>query len=154
MNRISRNISIILKAERLIARRQIAVLRRQTGFMVAAGIVAAMALVMLNVAAYLALAQSMSPALAALIVAAVNTGLAILLVSLALNASSQNETAPAAEVRDLALADLEVELQNFAQEARATADDVRRMVRDPMGLIAPGLAGTIAQAAISALKKK
>ena len=55
MSRISRNISIILRSERLIAQRRMAVLRRQTGMMAAAGIAAGLGLVMLNGAAYLAL---------------------------------------------------------------------------------------------------
>ena len=69
MNRISRNVSIIFRSERLIAQRRFAVLRRQTGFMAAAGIVAGIGLIMLNAAAYLALSTKVSTPLAALIVA-------------------------------------------------------------------------------------
>jgi hypothetical protein len=47
MSRISRNISIILRSERLIAQRRMAVLRRQTGMMAAAGIAAGVGLIML-----------------------------------------------------------------------------------------------------------
>ena len=66
MNRISRNLSIIIRSERLIARRRIAVLRLQAGLMAAAGVVAGIGLIMLNVAAYLALAEKIPPSAAAL----------------------------------------------------------------------------------------
>ncbi|PSL17723.1 phage holin family protein [Shimia abyssi] len=152
MNRISRNISIVLRAERLIAQRHLAVLRRQTGLMAAAGIAAGVGLIMLNVSAYLALSQTMSPPSAALIVALVNMALAILLVSLANKSNVEQETAPVTEVRDMALEDIEAEMRAFAGEAKATADAVKKMASDPFGAIAPGVAGTVAKAVIKNLK--
>ena len=83
MSRISRNISIIWRSERLMAQRRLAVLRRQTGLMAAAGVVAGVGLIMLNAAAYLALSSRMDPAWAALIVAVVNLALAAILISVA-----------------------------------------------------------------------
>jgi hypothetical protein len=55
MNRISRNISIALRSERLIVQRKMEVIRTQTGLMAAAGLVAGIGLIMINVAAYFAL---------------------------------------------------------------------------------------------------
>jgi len=62
------------------------------------------------------------------------------------------ETAPVAEVRDLALEDLEAELQGAFDEAKQVADGIRRMGRDPLGQIAPGLAAALAKALIKNLK--
>lgn len=152
MNRISRNISIVLRAERLIAQRHLAVLRRQTGLMAAAGIAAGVGLIMLNVSAYLALSQTMPQPSAALIVALVNMALAVLLVSLANKSNVEQETAPVTEVRDMALEDIEAEMRGFADEAKATADAVKKMASDPFGAIAPGVAGTVAKAVIKNLK--
>jgi len=152
MNRISRNISIVLRSERLIAQRHLAVLRRQTGLMAAAGIAAGVGLIMLNVSAYLALSQVVSQPAAALIVGAVNIALAILLVSLAGKSNVEAETAPVAEVRDMALEDLEMEIRVAAEEAKAATDALKKMARDPLGAIAPGVAGSIAKAVIKNLK--
>ncbi|WP_299351798.1 phage holin family protein [uncultured Shimia sp.] len=152
MNRISRNISIVLRAERLIAQRHLAVLRRQTGLMAAAGIAAGVGLIMLNVSAYLALSQTMPQPSAALIVALVNMALAVLLVSLANKSNVEQETAPVTEVRDMALEDIEAEMRGFAGEAKATAEAVKKMASDPFGAIAPGVAGTVAKAVIKNLK--
>ena len=152
MNRISRNISIALRAERLIAQRHLAVLRRQTGLMAAAGIAAGVGLIMLNVSAYLALSAQMSQPVAALIVALVNLALAMLLVSLANKSNVEQEVAPVSEVRDMALEDIEAELRAAAGEAKATAEAVKKMASDPLGAIAPGVAGSIAKAVIKNLK--
>ncbi|OUS33652.1 hypothetical protein A9Q94_18720 [Rhodobacterales bacterium 56_14_T64] len=152
MKRISRNISIILRAERLIAQRHLAILRRQTGLMAAAGLVAGLGIIMLNMAGYLALSNVVSPALAALIVAAVNLVLAGILASLAGNANAEAETAPVAEVRDLAMEDLEAEFQHVVDEAKTAVDGIKRMANDPLGLIAPGVAGAVAKAVVKNLK--
>lgn len=152
MKRISRNISIILRAERLIAQRHLAILRRQTGLMAAAGLVAGLGIIMLNMAGYLALSDVVSPALAALIVAALNLVLAGILASLAGNANAEAETAPVAEVRDLAMEDLEAEFQHVVDEAKTAVDGIKRMANDPLGLIAPGVAGAVAKAVVKNLK--
>ncbi|WIY23939.1 phage holin family protein [Parasedimentitalea psychrophila] len=152
MNRISRNISIIMRAERLIAQRHLAILRRQTGLLAAAGLVAGLGIIMLNMAAYLGLADVVSKPLAALIVAAVNLVLAGILASIAGNANFEAETAPVAEVRDLAMEDLEAEFQVAVGEAKAAVDGIKRMANDPLGMIVPGVAGAVAKAVVKNLK--
>lgn len=153
MKRISRNVSIILRSERLIARRQLAVFRRQTGFVAAAGIVAALGLIMLNLAGYLTLTTVVSNPAAAGIVAAVNFLLAAILVSMAGKSNIEEETAPVAEVRDMALEDLEAEIMGAVGDVKETVDDLRRAAKDPFGQIGPKLAGTVASAVIKNLKK-
>ncbi|WP_299923553.1 phage holin family protein [uncultured Pelagimonas sp.] len=153
MSRISRNISIVMRSERLIAQRHLAVLRQQTMLMAAAGIAAGVGLIMLNVSAYLALSDVVSQPVAALIVALVNIVLAGFLISMAGKSNAEQETAPVAEVRDMALEDLEAEVRSAAQEAKAATDAIRQMASNPLGAIAPGLAGTVASAVIKNLKK-
>ncbi|MDP2519534.1 hypothetical protein [Shimia thalassica] len=152
MNRISRNISIVLRSERLIAQRHLAVLRRQTGLMAAAGIAAGVGLIMLNVSAFLALSASMSQPTAALIISIANLVVAAMLVSLAGKSNVEQETAPVVEVRDMALEDIEAELRAAANEAKATTDAIKGMARDPLGAIAPGIAGSVAKAVIKNIK--
>jgi hypothetical protein len=152
-NRISRNISIILRSERLIAQRHLAVLRRQTGLMAMALVVSAIGLVMLNVAAFFALEDIMTAAPAALIVGLVNCLLAGLFVLLASSKSGIEEDINAvSEVRDMAIEDLEAEVRQAADEAKSAVDAVKSMAANPLGGIAPGLAASIAKAVVKAMK--
>jgi hypothetical protein len=154
MNRITRNLTILYRSERLIAKRQLAVLRRQTGLMAAAGLVAGLGIIMLNLSAYLALAQSYSQPTAALMVALANLVFAGLLIVYAQNQSAEREIEPVTEVRDMALEDLESEAQAVADEARAVVDEVRSIARDPLGAVMPGIMGTAAKAAMKSMKSK
>ncbi len=153
MSRISRNISIILRSERLIAQRRMAVLRRQTGMMAAAGIAAGLGLVMLNAAAYLALVEHQSPPLSALIVALANIAIAGILISTANKQNADAEVSGVAEVRDIAMEDLEMEVQEATEEVKVLAQSVHKMARDPLGMVAPGLIGALATALVKNLKK-
>lgn len=153
MNRIGRNLSIILRAERMIARRHMAVLRNQTGLMGFAALVAAIGLVMLNIAAFFFLRSSLSPQVSALIVGLVNLGLAVLLVVLATHQNPEAELEPITELRDLAIEDLSVELQGTMDEARDVAKNVRRIARDPLGSALPAMALPILANLIRLIKK-
>lgn len=154
MNRISRNISIILRAERAIARRRMALFRTQTGMMIAAGLMVGIAVVMLNVAGFFALNATYSPQSSALIVAAANLVLAGLLALMASRSSIEAELEPVTEVRDLAIQDLEAEFDGIAQEASHLANDVRRIARDPIGTVLPAMIGPLIAGAIRKNKKK
>jgi len=119
MNRISRNLSIIVRTERLIAQRRFSVLRRQTGIMATAGIVAAIGLIMLNTAAYFALAERMSSANSALIVSVVNFVFAAILIYFANGINADREVEGVAELRDMAIEDLEADV-NEVEIGRAS----------------------------------
>ena len=154
MNRITRNLSILYRSERLIAQRQLAVLRKQTGLMAAAGLVAGLGIIMLNVSAFFALAGSFSNPIAALIVAVVNLAIAGFLIVYAQGQSAEKDIEPVTEVRDMALEDLEAEAQAVADEARAVVEDVKSVARDPLGAVMPGIMGTAAKAALKSMKNK
>jgi membrane protein implicated in regulation of membrane protease activity len=154
MNRISRNISIALRAERLIAQRHMAVLRNQTGLMAAAGLVAGIGLIMVNVAAYFSLSTSFSPQWAALIVAIVNFLLAVLLGMSANRMSADADVQGATEVRDMAIEDLEAEFVSAVTEVRVVATDIQQLVKNPLGTVLPGMIGPLAEALLKSGKKK
>ncbi|MGV6803939.1 MAG: hypothetical protein ACWA49_07015 [Ruegeria sp.] len=154
MSRISRNVSIILRTERLIAQRNMTVLAKRVGFFAAAGLATGLAIVMLNVAGYLALIAVMSKPLAALVIALVNLAVALVLASIANSISAEADTAPVAELRDIAISDIEAEVQDALDEARETVRDLRSVTRDPLGTLAPGLAGMIANAILRHLKSR
>lgn len=139
MNRISRNISIILRAEQSIARRRMAVLRNQTGLMMFAGLVAVVGIIMLNIAAFYELSVTMTPQKSALIVALVNLVLAGILVFVATRMSAAKDIEPVEELRDLAMGDLELEIQSAADEISDIGSSIRRMARDPFGSVLPSV---------------
>ena len=139
MNRISRNLSIVYRTERLIARRQIEVMRKQTGILAAAGLIGVIGFVMLNMAAFWALSVSQPPQVAALIVALIDLGVAALMAMTALRLSAERELEPATEIRDTALAELEEDVSAAAESARTLSENVGRMARDPLGSALPAL---------------
>lgn len=153
MNRIGRNISIILRAERMIARRHLAVTVNRAALIGFAALIAGIGLVMLNLAGFFWLRTQMSPQAAALIVALVNVVLAGVLVAIAMNLRAGTELEPVEEVRDMAIEDVEAELQVVADEARDVADSLRRMARDPLGTALPAVAGPLMGALIRNIKK-
>ncbi len=154
MSRISRNISVVLRTERLIAQRHLAIVVKRSGFFAAAGLAAGLAVIMLNVAGYLALSEVMSKPLAALTVAGVDLIIAVILALLANSLSAQEDTAQVAELRDIAIADIEAEIQDTLAEARGAMGGLRNVGRDPLGMIAPGLAGAIVNALIKHLRSQ
>ncbi|MEP2532443.1 phage holin family protein [Shimia sp.] len=154
MNRISRNISIALRAERLIAQRHMTVIRNQTGLLAAAGMVAGIGLIMINVAAYYSLSASFSPQMAALIVALANFLLSVILAVTANRLSADADVQGATEVRDMAIEDLEAEFTSAITEVRGVATDIQQMVKNPLGTVLPGLVVPLAETMLKSSKKK
>lgn len=153
MNRISRNISIALRSERLIVQRKMEVIRTQTGLMAAAGLVAGIGLIMINVAAYFALTTKLSPQSAALIVGMVNFAIAGLLGVYASRINADSDVGGAIEVRDMAIEDLEAEIEDVTREAQQVVSDVRQLVKNPLGSALPGIVGPLISALLKSGKK-
>lgn len=153
MNRISRNLTILFRTERLIARRQMAVLRRQTGLVAFAGLIAGIAVIMLNVSIFYALSTVMAAHFAALIVAAGNAAVALALVAIANRINADAELEPAIEVRDMALTEIEQDLNDVAEEARELTKNVSRIARDPLGTALPALVGPLLTLLLKSPKK-
>ena len=150
MNRISRNLTTIYRTERLIARRRIAIVQKQTVFMALAGLAALTGLILMNITIYLVLTKWVSPPVAAGILAVANLGIAGIFASIAGRTNVEHEIEPAVEVRDLAIADLEAELEGMTAEARQTVNAIKGLGANPLGsataLLVPMLT--------AALKKK
>ena len=136
MNPISRNLVTIYRTERLIARRRLAVVQRQTVLMVVAGIAAMAGLVLLNLSLFLALQAWMSAGSSAAVLSAANLVLGGLLVLIARGSNVEEELAPAIEVRDMAIADIEAELDDMASEAREVVNAVKSIGSNPLGSLA------------------
>ena len=151
MSRISRNISVILRAERLIAQHHIAVAARRTGFFAAAGLAVGLAVIMLNVAGFFWLSASLSKPLAALIMAGVNLLLALILALLANMQDAQADTTAAVELRDMALQDIESEIKDTLSDARNTVTGIRR---DPLGALTPDVISAVLGILIKFAKRR
>lgn len=154
MKRISRNIMIILRTERMIARREMAVALNRAVVYAFAGLVALIALLMLNVAAFRTLAVWVSPQAAAALVALANAVLSVVLVIIARRIRPGPELEPVTELRDLAQAELEADLEGMAEEARDTARSLRRIARDPLGSALPSLIGPLLSILLKAGRKQ
>ncbi len=153
-NRVSRNAAIAFRAERIVARRRLAVVQKQSGMFAFAGFVAGIGIIMLNVGAFFGLSEPLGHAAAATIVAAVNLALAGLLAFHASGISAERELEPVIEVRDLALEDIEAEVGDALGEARDLVENVRRMARHPLGASAPEIIGPALTLLLGILKKK
>jgi hypothetical protein len=133
VNRIIRNLTTIYRIERLIARRRFSVVQRQVILIALAGVVALIGLIFVNWSLFLVLEVRMSPAAASAILAVVNIALAGLLALRAGRMNVEDEIAPAVEVRDLAIADLEAEIEDVAKETRNIVNSLQRLHKDPFG---------------------
>ncbi|WP_298847776.1 hypothetical protein [uncultured Ruegeria sp.] len=133
MSRLSKNLVTIYRTERLITRRRLAVVQQQTILMGIAGILVLLAVVLLNVSLFLALQNSMSPASAAALLAFGNLVFAGFLVLIARRNTVEEEVAPAVEVRDMAIADIEDELEEMTAEAREVVQAVKSIGSNPLG---------------------
>ncbi len=150
MNRISRNLAIIYRTERLITRRRLAVIQQQTVLMALAGVAALAGLILLNITLYLVLSTWVSPAVAAGILTVANLVLAALLALVAGRTNIEKEIAPAVEVRDMAIADIEDELEGMAVETRELVNSVRKLSANPLGALSTLLVPIVT----AAMKKK
>lgn len=132
MNRISRTLTTIYRTELLIKQRRLAVIQQQAILLGVAGLAVLAGLILLNFALYFLLAARLSPAGAAGILAFVNLLLAALLALAATRADAEKEIAPALEVRDMAIADLEGEIEDATKEVREIVDAVKGVRTDPL----------------------
>ncbi|CAN0589343.1 unnamed protein product, partial [Ectocarpus sp. 12 AP-2014] len=127
----------LLRAERLIAARRMSILQRQVVLFVIAGLFVAVALVMGNIAAYQWLLTMMATYWAATCVALGNFVIAAVLAFVAGRMPHEHALTSATEMRDLAIEEVEHEVDALVEEVRGTAHEVRVFVRDPFGAILP-----------------
>ncbi|MGR3661512.1 MAG: hypothetical protein ACU0CA_10075 [Paracoccaceae bacterium] len=149
MSRISRSLTTIYRTERLIARRSLAVLQNQIVLIALAGVVALIGLILVNVSLFYVLETRVSPAAASGILAVINIFFAGLLAAVAGRMNVENEIAPAVEVRDMAIADLEAEIEEASKEVRDIVNSLKGLGRDPLGSLS-----TLVLPLITAILKK
>lgn len=150
--RIGRNANIAFRAERTISRRRFAVVRTQTSLLALAGLAVGIGIIMFSVAVFFWIAETVGKANAGLILAAADFVLAGILVAVALRMTAEPELEALIEVRDMALADIEAELEDAFGEVTEIADNIREITRNPLGALTGGLAAPLIAALLKALK--
>jgi hypothetical protein len=152
-SRLGRAITVAIRAERVIARRRFAAIRQQTTLLVLAGLVAGIGVVMINIAAFIWLGERFGHAGGGAVLAGANFVLAALLALAAGRLDPDSGLEPIAELRDMAVEEIQAEADDAMAEARELARNVRAMARDPLGALAPGLIGPLLAMLTKATRK-
>ena len=151
-----RNLRVIVRSEKILARAQIQMASRRVVLAVVAGIAALFALGLFNTAAFFALELEFNPAISALILALANLVIAGIVVLIAVNLKPGRDAEMASDFRDMAVAEIEQQVSSVEDNIRQIGADITDiggtamgLVRSPSQLIAPG----VAIAAITAITK-
>lgn len=142
LDAIQRHLRALWRAEMLIVQIKLAALLKRSGLMILAGLIAVFGLATLNFAAYRALTPLWGEVWALVAVAVGDFVVAGLLILLASRSSDTPELALANELRDQAIAALEL-------DARLAVDEVTGFVRRPVQVA--GSASAILASIIAAL---
>jgi hypothetical protein len=135
MDKIARNLRIVLRAERLILDRQLSVARTGAWYTAIAVLIGINGLVMLNIAGFLALRDAQGGPVAALIVGAADFLLAGGVVVLGVRLRRGDDIRAVAEARDMAVRDLEQEMRNTVRAAERLRGRASVYARDPVGMV-------------------
>jgi len=118
---------ILLRAESAIRNSQIRLAVRQARLTAVGLVLALLALGMLNVSIYLALETRLGGSTAALLLAALNGVLALVLILTAGNMKTGAEVEMAEEIRDLALTELAADADELKQEVQQVRAEVTQI---------------------------
>jgi hypothetical protein len=154
VERILRSSKILWRSERLLAEHQLKLATERVQLNAIAALVAVFGLLMLDVAAFFALAPLWGNALAALALAGGNLVLAAALAVRARSLQPGTEIAMVEQVRDMATTDLEEEAALVEAELTALKDEALRFVRNPVDALLPGLLGPLLGAAAKGLRSE
>ncbi|MCF6272189.1 MAG: phage holin family protein [Rhodobacteraceae bacterium] len=160
MRNLTRNLKVIWRTQAMISEYRMSVVAKKTGLMVVAGAIALFGVVMLNMAVFFWLVESMHSSAAALIVAAGNFVFAGLIVLFAKLSSADKEIAAVREVQEHALADIErgaaavqAEFEALRAEVTGFRAQMRALVSNPVSAISPQMLSALLGAALNAFKK-
>ena len=161
MSRLSRNLKLFLRSERVLAETQFNLVSRKAGLMVGAMIAGLLALAMANVAGFFALEPSLGAPGAASVVALIDAVIAGLLAAVAISLQPGREEDVVREVRDMALDDIAADLEGVQQRLAQVGDNVERVgtsvarfVQDPLDTLLPHLVVPTVSAITSIAKSR
>jgi hypothetical protein len=148
------SLKVFWRAERLLTKSELRLNIQKVQLSAMAGLAAFFGLMMLGIAAFFALVPYMGQALAALTVAGIDLVAALLLIVLARSLKPPAEVAMVQEFRDMALSEIEHEIALADAELVALKDDVRRLVRNPVGTLLPEIIGPLISGVAEGLKSR
>ena len=126
-NDINAKLNLLIKSEKALFKLEIRKRGRQTVFIAVALLAVLIALVMLNVTAYLSLAAHYSTQVSAAILTGSNLGFAVLFLLIALRQDTGPETESLQEIRDFAWDQMAVEIDGMKQQVTEFGDGVKRI---------------------------
>jgi hypothetical protein len=160
MDSLVRNLRVLWRAESIIAEIQVRQALTRSGLRGLAVLLAGFAFLMLNLAGFFVLERIWDPAWASAALAAVNLGLAGLLLALAGRTQPGRDLALAVEVRDTALQALEMDARVLQKQMVDMTEDVRSLkkavvgfVRNPMDAVLPSMLIPLAGAVVKSIAK-
>ena len=151
-----RNIRVILRSERILARSSVQLASRKLVLAVVAGIATLFALGFLNISAFFALELIMDSVWAALILGAANLAIAGIIVAVAVNLGPGADADMARDFRDMAIAEIENQVSSVEENVRQLGTEISGLGETALGLVeSPGqlIAPGVAIAAITAITK-
>ena len=144
-----RKMRVLWRADAIIAQMQLQHLLTSLGFRALAALIGAFGLLMLEFAAYLTLVQTSSAIVAALVLAAVNFAIALIIILIAERRKSGREMQLALDLHKSAMA----ALQSDAALLQANFTSVRSAITHPLDSALVGLIVPAAGLLMRALKK-
>jgi hypothetical protein len=118
-------LQILARAEIVIAQIRAQRTAKRSGYLAVAVVIGLIGLVMVNVAVYLALCASMTPATAALVVALADATIAVIILLAGSRAGpSENEEKMAREIRDLAYTELNKDIEHIKTDITQISNDL------------------------------
>lgn len=154
MKRLAHSLKVFWRSERLLKANELRLNIKRVQLTGVASLVAVFGLLMLNLAMFFAVAPYWGQALAALTVAVIDLALAALLMAWARQLKPPAEVEMVREVRDMALSEIEHEIDLAHAELLALRKDVRHLVRNPADALLPGLLAPLLSGAAKGLKSR
>jgi hypothetical protein len=127
MHNFTRNIHLLFRTEKTLAKAKLRLSTRKMFLTVGVGVTILFSIAMLNAAGYLVLEDNVGKAPAALLVAAANLLIACVLLFITNTLHAAPEEQMVREVRDLAIAEIEAEAVIVQKRILQIQEDVRSM---------------------------
>ena len=142
MNDFMKKIQVLARIEMAIFRINMQTASKQVLLYAVGLVLILLAVAMLNVGIYMALSEMYGRAVGALIVAAINGVLAVILMVVASRTKPGPEAAMAKELRDLAVSEIDADVDKIRQNLNEVKSDVQR-IRSGFGTLISGGAGAM-----------
>jgi hypothetical protein len=161
MHNFTRNLHLLYRTEKALAKAKLRLSTRKMILSVGVAVTVLFSIAMLNVAGYFSLEESAGKAIAALIVAAADLLIAIVLMVIANILQAAPEEQMVREVRDLAISEIEAEAAGVQKQLFQIQEDISGMrqtlvgfTRHPINALTSGAIGPAVSILTKAIRAK